>query len=346
MAATDEEALAAFEVLSATEGIVPAFEPSHALAFVLRARESGEIPAGARVLLNLCGRGDKDLETYFALGRSSLSLAALRTSMREGPAVSPFLMLGDPTPDLSVELARTAVAAGAGMLEIGFPYSDPAADGPAIQAATGRALAGGTSTRRGFELLGRIAEACPGIPLNLLVYGNLVHRTGYERFTGAAADAGASTLLVPDIPIDEATPLRRACRRSRLGHVELAGPLTPAPRLRRLAAASRFLYLAGFQGVTGVRAAGFDGRTRPGRRGAGDHGRSGVSRLRALQPRPDRPRLRGRRADRGRREPPGAGGGASLPEPAGCSGPARRLPFRRARTYRESSSDPRNDACW
>lgn len=71
VAATDEEALAAFEVLSETEGIVPAFEPSHALAFVLRARQTGELPEGARVLLNLCGRGDKDLETYFALGRRS-----------------------------------------------------------------------------------------------------------------------------------------------------------------------------------------------------------------------------------------------------------------------------------
>ena len=71
VAATDEEALDAFEVLSATEGIVPAFEPSHALAFVLRAKQSGEIAAGARVLVNLCGRGDKDLDTYFALGRSS-----------------------------------------------------------------------------------------------------------------------------------------------------------------------------------------------------------------------------------------------------------------------------------
>lgn len=68
-AATDEEALDAFEALSATEGIVPAFEPAHALAFVLRARLSGELPAGARVLVNLCGRGDKDLPTYFALGR-------------------------------------------------------------------------------------------------------------------------------------------------------------------------------------------------------------------------------------------------------------------------------------
>ncbi len=70
-AATDEEALVAFETLSATEGIVPAFEPAHALAFVLRAKRSGELPPDARVLVNLSGRGDKDLESYFALGRPS-----------------------------------------------------------------------------------------------------------------------------------------------------------------------------------------------------------------------------------------------------------------------------------
>ena len=68
-AATDEEALAAFEALSVDEGIVPAFEPSHALAFALRAARSGELPSGSRVLLNLCGRGDKDLDTWFGLGR-------------------------------------------------------------------------------------------------------------------------------------------------------------------------------------------------------------------------------------------------------------------------------------
>ena len=186
-----------------------------------------------------------------------MSLAALHASMGKGPAVSPFVMLGDPTPELCVELARTAVSAGARMLEIGFPYSDPVADGPAIQAATGRALAEGTSTRRAFRLLERIAESCPGIPLNLLVYGNLVHRIGYERFTDTVSQAGASTLLVPDIPLEEAAPLRRACRRAGLGHVELAGPLTPEPRLQRLARGSAFVYLAGFQGVTGVRHGGF-----------------------------------------------------------------------------------------
>lgn len=186
-----------------------------------------------------------------------MSLRALRDALARGPSLSPFLVLGDPTPDLSVRLARTAVSAGAAMLEIGFPYGDPVADGPAIQAAAQRALAGGTSTRAAFGLLGRIAAASPGTPLNLLVYGNLVHRIGYERFAGEAARYGASSLLVPDIPLEEAGPLRRACRRAGLGHVELAGPLTPAPRLRRLAEVSCFVYLAGFQGVTGVRRGGF-----------------------------------------------------------------------------------------
>lgn len=188
-----------------------------------------------------------------------MSMPALRAALRRGPAVSPFLVLGDPTPELSVELARAAVCAGARMLEIGFPYSDPVADGPAIQAAAHRALAGGTSTTAALGLLRRIREACPETPLNLLVYGNLVHRLGYQRFADEAVGAGASTLLVPDIPLEEAGPLRRACRRARLGHVELAGPLTPAPRLERLAGASSFVYLAGFQGVTGVRHGGFAG---------------------------------------------------------------------------------------
>ena len=171
--------------------------------------------------------------------------------------MSPFLVLGDPTPELSVRLARTAVSAGADMLEIGFPYSDPVADGPAIQAASKRALAGGVSTRAALGLLRRIREACPETPLNLLVYGNLVHQMGYERFAAEAAGSGASTLLVPDIPLEESLPLQGACRRAGLGHVELAGPLTPTARLRRLAKPSRFVYLAGFQGVTGVRRGGF-----------------------------------------------------------------------------------------
>jgi tryptophan synthase alpha chain len=173
--------------------------------------------------------------------------------------MSPFLVLGDPTPELSVELARRAVVAGAGMLEIGFPYGDPVADGPAIQAADVRALSGGTSTTSALRLLATIREDCPRTPLNLLVYGNLVHARGLDRFCREAADAGASSLLVPDIPLEESAPLKRACRAAHIGHVQLVGPLTSSERLRRIGrAADAFVYLVAHQGVTGVREGAFD----------------------------------------------------------------------------------------
>lgn len=183
----------------------------------------------------------------------------LKRLLREAPQVSPFLVLGDPTPELSVELAKAAVACGAGMIEIGFPYGDPVADGPAIQQADMRALSNGTSTSKSMEILGKIHDACPETPLNLLVYGNLVHARGVDRFCGEVADAGASSLLVPDICVEESAALKRACRKAGLGHVQLIGPLTSSERLKRIDhAATSFVYLVAHQGVTGVRGGGFD----------------------------------------------------------------------------------------
>lgn len=186
-----------------------------------------------------------------------MSLALLRKTLESKEAhVSPFLVLGDPTPEISVELARAAVAAGASMLELGMPYSDPCADGPAIQAACGRAFAAGVSTSQSLSILAGIHARCPGTPLNLLVYGNLVHARGYDRFCEQAASAGASSLLAPDIPLEECQPLRAACRRQGLGHVQLVGPMTPPDRLARIdAVADGFLYLAAHQGITGGQAA-------------------------------------------------------------------------------------------
>lgn len=188
-----------------------------------------------------------------------MSRRALKRRLGEAPQVSPFLVLGDPTAELSLELAKTAVACGAGMIEIGFPYSDPVADGPAIQKADMRALEAGTSTSKAMALLGRIHDACPKTPLNLLVYANLVHARGLDRFCKEAADAGASSLLVPDACLEESAPFKKACRKAGLGHVQLVGPLTSPERLKRIdAAANSFIYLVAHQGVTGVRAGGFD----------------------------------------------------------------------------------------
>lgn len=166
---------------------------------------------------------------------------------------SPFLVLGDPTPELSVELAAASVDAGATMLELGLPFSDPCADGPAIQTAGERARAAGTSTGRALELLAEIRTRCATTPFNLLVYGNLVHAKGYARFARDAVTAGASSLLVPDIPFEESNELVAACRAAGLAHVALVGPLTEPARITRIANdADGFVYLAAHQGITGA----------------------------------------------------------------------------------------------
>ena len=188
-----------------------------------------------------------------------MSRARLKRLLDEGPRVSPFLVLGDPTPELSVELARAAADCGATMLELGFPYGDPVADGPAIQKADVRALGNGTSTSQAMTLLAKVHEACPDMVLNLLVYGNLVHARGVERFCRDVAEAGAASLLVPDVCLEESAPLKRACRKAALAHVQLLGPLTSSERVKRIdRQATGLVYLVARQGTTGVRGDGFD----------------------------------------------------------------------------------------
>ncbi len=158
-----------------------------------------------------------------------MSLAKLRAKLTPGQRhVSPFLVLGDPTPKLCVELAVAAVGAGASMLELGFPYDDPCADGPAIVAAGRRARAAGTSTGVAIETMATIHRACPDAAFNLLVYGNLVHARGYQRFCDDVVAAGASSLLVPDIPLEECEALGDACRAAGLGLVQMVAPNTDA----------------------------------------------------------------------------------------------------------------------
>jgi tryptophan synthase alpha chain len=191
-----------------------------------------------------------------------VSAAGLRQRLATGERhVSPFLMLGDPSPEICVQLCRALVDAGAGMLELGIPYADPSADGPAVQAAGRRALEAGVSTDVAFAVLREIRAACPDTPCNLLVYGNLVHARGYDRFCRDAVCAGASSLLVPDIPLEEGADLRAACAAHDLGTVLLAGPRTPDARLRAIdAAADAFVYLAGHQGITGAQGSGDEQR--------------------------------------------------------------------------------------
>jgi tryptophan synthase alpha chain len=164
--------------------------------------------------------------------------------------LSVFLPIGWPTPEAFLELCRVAVDSGAGALELGIPFSDPVADGPVLQAANREVLARGARVADAIELLARIG---PAVPRNLLVYGNLVHaRPG---FVAEVRAAGADSLLVPDVPLEEWGAIRRDCRAHGVGFVGLVGPRTDRARLHRIAEeVTAYLYVAAVQGITGAAA--------------------------------------------------------------------------------------------
>ena len=182
-----------------------------------------------------------------------MSAALLQQALSSGARhLSAFFVLGDPSPRISLDVMLAAVDAGATMLELGLPYNAPCADGPAIQAASRRALAAGTTTDVALELVAILRDARPELPLNLLVYANLVHARGPREFCRDFAKAGASSLLVPDVLREEGAELRALCADHGLAAVQLVGPGTPKPRLAAIdAACTGFLYLAALQGVTG-----------------------------------------------------------------------------------------------
>ena len=178
--------------------------------------------------------------------------AALRAQGR--CALMPFLMAGDP--DLAVTAASLLAlqAAGADLIELGIPYSDPLADGPVIQAAASRALAAGTTPGRVLEMLAGLRGQLT-LPVVLFTYSNPLLNRGMEAFCRDAAAAGAAGLVVPDLPLEEAEKLSAIAAGHGLDLVLLVAPNTPAERMARIHAASRgFTYLVSVTGVTGVRA--------------------------------------------------------------------------------------------
>jgi tryptophan synthase alpha chain len=153
-----------------------------------------------------------------------------------------YLMAGEETP----ELAAAAVAGGADLLEIGFPFSDPLADGPVIRLAGERALARGMRTRACLECLER-TRARVDVPLLPMTYSSLLEAYGYERFRDDALSAGATSFIVADLPIEAHAELSR---------VQLVAPTTPGERIRLAAAhTDGWLYLVAVTGTTGAREA-------------------------------------------------------------------------------------------
>lgn len=178
--------------------------------------------------------------------------SAFRGARAEGrAALVPFIAAGDPDLEATVAIAQHIADAGADILELGVPYSDPLADGPVIQAAYTRALAGGATLDGLFRAVERIT-ATRDIPLLLMTSISPVLARGVERFCSDAASAGAAGLLVPDLLPEDAGPLRAAATASGLETVFLTVPWASDERVAAAAeASSGFVYLVSRRGVTG-----------------------------------------------------------------------------------------------
>lgn len=179
--------------------------------------------------------------------------ADLFAAPRPDGLIVPFLMLGDPDASTTLAAARALVRAGADALELGIPFSDPVADGPVIQRAAARAIAAGATPDRCFEIVRELRLESPGLPLGLLVYANTVVVRGLSAFHGAAAAAGADSVLVADVPAVEAAPFAAAAREAGIEPVAVVPPSARPDLIARAASlGGPFVYLQGRPGVTGV----------------------------------------------------------------------------------------------
>jgi tryptophan synthase alpha chain len=180
------------------------------------------------------------------------SIAAAFSAHGKRAALMPYLMGGYPSIEESVSAGLAAADAGADLLELGIPFSDPLADGPVIHAAGTDALAAGATPHL---VLGVCEQLATRVPVVLMVYANIVMTAGVEAFALRAATAGASGLIVPDLPHDEASELRAACDAEGVALVPLVAPTTTPERIAEIGADARgFVYTVSLTGTTGERA--------------------------------------------------------------------------------------------
>lgn len=177
--------------------------------------------------------------------------AELAASGRKG--LIPFVTAGDPDPGSVVPLLHALATAGADLIELGIPFSDPMADGPVIQRASERALARGVTLSLVLDWVRAFREEGGATPIVLMGYLNPVECFGVSRFAAAAAAAGVDGVLLVDCPLEEAAPYREALGEVGIHQILLAAPTTEARRRQAIARATRgFLYYVAFAGVTGA----------------------------------------------------------------------------------------------
>ncbi len=168
-------------------------------------------------------------------------------------AFVPFVTIGDPSGDRSIEIIDTLIKSGADAVELGIPFSDPVADGPVIQQASIRALASGITPNICFDIIAKIRTLHPTTPIGLLLYANIVYHNGIEHFYQLAAKAGVDSILIADIPLHESAPYRDAANKHAIEQVFIAPPNADIDTIKQVAEYSEgYTYLLSRAGVTGT----------------------------------------------------------------------------------------------
>lgn len=179
-------------------------------------------------------------------------MSKTKQAFASGKAFIPFLTAGDPDLETTEQLILAMAEAGADLIEIGIPFSDPIAEGPVIQAADIRALASGTTTDKIFDMVQSVRKSCQ-VPLAFMTYMNPVYTYGVERFMARCQAAGIDALIVPDVPYEEKAELAEACWAFDVDLISMVA-LTSKERAAAIAKeAEGFLYCVSSLGVTGVR---------------------------------------------------------------------------------------------
>ncbi len=176
--------------------------------------------------------------------------ADLKSNQRKG--VIPYVVAGDPTPEGTVDLLHQLVAAGADVLELGVPFSDPMSEGPVIQKGHERALENGMTLRKVLEIVGAFRGDNQSTPVVIMGYANPIERFGYDAFASACAEAGVDGLITVDLPPEEVDHIDRALQAVSLDNIFLISPTTPESRIQAIVDRARgFIYCVAVRGVTG-----------------------------------------------------------------------------------------------
>ncbi|MBQ9663570.1 MAG: tryptophan synthase subunit alpha [Oscillospiraceae bacterium] len=179
-------------------------------------------------------------------------MSKIKNAFQNGKAFIAFITCGDPDLETTAKVVRAAAANGADLIELGIPFSDPTAEGPVIQGANLRALSGGVTTDRIFDLVRELRRDV-SIPMVFMTYANVVYSYGAERFIRTCSDIGIDGLILPDVPYEEKEEFLPLCHEYGVDLVSLIAP-TSENRIAEIAAeAEGFLYIVSSLGVTGTR---------------------------------------------------------------------------------------------